>query len=129
MHDAASQPLWPLPVGRSLLGGIDDEKSYLKFIKQRDKRYEIKPELLMFCHCKPQELNFFANTSLISSSPLIASFFNMSTINIVRFFRYSSMHIPEEDMLELVRIAYQAARDRRIFPKEILIRSAPAEPH
>ncbi|TWU73013.1 hypothetical protein ED733_000054 [Metarhizium rileyi] len=47
----------------------------------------------------------------------------MSTINVVRFFIYSKMSLSPEKLHQLVNLAYLTARDRKLYPKEILIRS------
>lgn len=47
---------------------------------------------------------------------------NMSANNIVRFFTYKDMGLRKDQLEQLVRLAYLTARDRKFFPKEVLIR-------
>ncbi|KAK7398742.1 hypothetical protein QQX98_011886 [Neonectria punicea] len=46
----------------------------------------------------------------------------MSTINVVRFFTYPTMTLKPGQLQQLVNLAYLTTRDRKLYPKEILIR-------
>ncbi|OJJ45153.1 hypothetical protein ASPZODRAFT_100375 [Penicilliopsis zonata CBS 506.65] len=48
----------------------------------------------------------------------------MSTVNVVKYFFYRGF-VPktEERARQLITLAYQTARDQKLYPKEILIRS------
>lgn len=49
----------------------------------------------------------------------------MSTINIVKYYFYKGMMPKDPEKLRyMIAVAYQTARDRQIFPKEVLIRYA-----
>ncbi|PLN74589.1 hypothetical protein BDW42DRAFT_181986 [Aspergillus taichungensis] len=50
----------------------------------------------------------------------------MSTINMVKYYFYKN-HLPRDParLHALVALAYQTARDRKLYPKAILIRSEP----
>jgi hypothetical protein len=47
----------------------------------------------------------------------------MSTINMVKYYFYRGM-LPENQqrLRDLIALAYQTARDRKLYPKAILIR-------
>ncbi|PYI21632.1 hypothetical protein BO99DRAFT_60249 [Aspergillus violaceofuscus CBS 115571] len=48
----------------------------------------------------------------------------MSTVNIVKYYFYKGMVPKEQDRVrQLVALAYQTARDRKLYPKAVLIRS------
>ncbi|OJJ51294.1 hypothetical protein ASPZODRAFT_12132 [Penicilliopsis zonata CBS 506.65] len=48
----------------------------------------------------------------------------MSTINIVKYYFYRGMMPEDKELLKnMVSLAYQTARDRKLYPKAILIRS------
>ncbi|KAF2227266.1 hypothetical protein BDZ85DRAFT_1356 [Elsinoe ampelina] len=47
----------------------------------------------------------------------------MSTVNLVKYFFYARNSIPRSRKDKLVALAYAAARDQQLHPKEILIRS------
>jgi phosphatidylethanolamine-binding protein (PEBP) family uncharacterized protein len=48
---------------------------------------------------------------------------NMSTVNIVKYYFYKGMIPKDQDRLhQLMALAYQTARDRKLYPKAVLIR-------
>ncbi|KAJ5475335.1 hypothetical protein N7539_008401 [Penicillium diatomitis] len=48
----------------------------------------------------------------------------MSTVNMVKYYFYKGMIPKDRDRLrQLVALAYQTARDRKLYPKAVLIRS------
>ncbi|PYH65284.1 uncharacterized protein BO88DRAFT_438218 [Aspergillus vadensis CBS 113365] len=48
----------------------------------------------------------------------------MSTVNIVKYYFYRGMMPQEQELLRnMVSLAYQTARDRKLYPRAILIRS------
>lgn len=48
---------------------------------------------------------------------------NMSTVNMVKYYFYKGMVPKDQDRLrQLVALAYQTARDRKLYPKAVLIR-------
>ncbi|KAL4981355.1 hypothetical protein BDW68DRAFT_196640 [Aspergillus falconensis] len=48
----------------------------------------------------------------------------MSTVNMVKYYFYKGMVPKDQDRLrQLVALAYQTARDRKLYPKAVLIRS------
>ncbi|KAK2737610.1 hypothetical protein FQN55_000966 [Onygenales sp. PD_40] len=50
----------------------------------------------------------------------------MSTVNLVKYYFYKGMIPRDPDLLQnMVSLAYQTARDRKLYPKAILIRSRP----
>jgi hypothetical protein len=47
----------------------------------------------------------------------------MSTVNMVKYYFYEGMVPKDQDRLrQLVALAYQTARDRKLYPKAVLIR-------
>lgn len=47
----------------------------------------------------------------------------MSTVNIVKYYFYMGMMPKDRELLQnMVSLAYQTARDRKLYPKAILIR-------
>lgn len=47
----------------------------------------------------------------------------MSTVNIVKYYFYKGMMPQDKELLRnMVSLAYQTARDRKLYPKAILIR-------
>ena len=49
----------------------------------------------------------------------------MSTVNIVKYYFYKGMLPADKDLLRnMVALAYQTARDKKLHPKSILIRYA-----
>jgi hypothetical protein len=47
----------------------------------------------------------------------------MSTVNMVKYYFYKGMVPKDQDRLrQLVALAYQTARDRKLYPKAVLIR-------
>lgn len=47
----------------------------------------------------------------------------MSTVNIVKYYFYKGMIPKDQDRLrQLVALAYETARDRKLYPKAVLIR-------
>lgn len=47
----------------------------------------------------------------------------MSTVNIVKYYFYKGMVPKDQDRVrQLVALAYQTARDRKLYPKAVLIR-------
>ncbi|KGO75013.1 hypothetical protein PITC_032510 [Penicillium italicum] len=47
----------------------------------------------------------------------------MSTVNLVKFYFYKGMMPKDPELLKnMISLAYQTARDRRLYPKAILIR-------
>ena len=48
---------------------------------------------------------------------------NMSTVNIVKYYFYKGMIPKDQDRLrQLVALAYETARNRKLYPKAVLIR-------
>lgn len=49
----------------------------------------------------------------------------MSTVNMIKYYFYKGM-VPksEERARQLIALAYQTARDRKLYPKAVLIRYA-----
>lgn len=47
----------------------------------------------------------------------------MSTINVVKYYFYAGMMPQNQERLRgLIALAYQTARDRKLYPKAVLIR-------
>lgn len=47
----------------------------------------------------------------------------MSTVNMVKYYFYRGMLPADQDRLrQLLALAYQTARDRKLYPKAVLIR-------
>ncbi|POR37769.1 Uncharacterized protein TPAR_02035 [Tolypocladium paradoxum] len=47
----------------------------------------------------------------------------MSTINVVKYYFYRKNMPSPEEMQKMIALAYQTARDRKLYPKAVLIRS------
>lgn len=52
----------------------------------------------------------------------------MSTVNLVKYYFYRGMMPKDPELLQnMVSLAYQTARDRKLYPKAILIRSVKSQ--
>ena len=68
-------------------------------------------------------LGVYGNRCISLFDETLRSPTKMSTINMVRYFFYKNRLPDKQETLQaLVAVAYRTARDRKVYPKAILIR-------
>lgn len=94
-------------ISRSIKGGTIQDEKLPSILHPLPPNFKISPLL--------QQAAF--------ENPIQA---NMSTVNMVKYFIYKEVIPPrKDDLRQLVYLAYQTARDRKLYPKAVLIRYAP----